>query len=180
MSASNATVWGRLAVYSIFQILFKKIICSFWPVIEGSIIISLPYNTKKHEMLLDANNIGIFSYPVKAESCARCCLSVVPSFFQMWTKHSRPGQRGDILDVITLWCWSGSRCGSRIIFLLFMYIIIISTLFNSFSFSLSAQNYTFSTSLSHHYHWTAFSYLDCMPFGLLMLIGCFIFISLFF
>jgi len=105
-----------------------------------------------------ANNTGIFSYPVKAESCARCCLSVVPSFFQMWTKHSRPGQRGDLLDVIKLWCWSGSICFflyCKVMILPYMSIVkkkiplfyfsctsssSFLTFLNSFSFLLSAQN----------------------------------------
>jgi len=125
----------------------------------------------------------ILEYFLTPSKRSHALVAVCPSFLRSF--RCEPNTVG--LDKgVTFWTWlhfgvdpvRDVDLGS--FFLLFMYIIIISTLFNSFSFSLSAQNYTFSTSLSHHYHWTAFSYLDCMPFGLLMLIGCFIFISLFF
>ena len=63
----------------------------------------------------------------------------------------------------------------------FIYIIIISTLLNSFSFHSWLKTYLF-TSLSHHrllvpYPWTAFSDLDRFS-DLLCLSVCFIFLSL--
>ena len=66
----------------------------------------------------------------------------------------------------------------------FMYIIIISTLLNFFSFSLSAQNLSFSQVFPaiDFWHlipaWTAFSGLDCFS-DLFYSAVCFIFISLF-
>jgi len=64
-----------------------------------------------------------------------------------------------------------------------MYIVIISTLLNSFYFSLWAQNLSFSQSFHHRllvglpYPWTAFSDLHCFS-DLLCSPACFIFLLL--
>ena len=59
-------------------------------------------------------------YPVKAELCDICCLSVILSaishecVYGCWPKYGRCEQRDDLLEANKFWCWSGSRCRSRI------------------------------------------------------------------
>jgi len=59
-------------------------------------------------------------YPVKAELCDICCLSVILSaishecVYGCWPKYGRCEQRDGLLEANKFWCWSGSRCRSRI------------------------------------------------------------------